>query len=109
MCAIVQNITHDFVRLVALLKSCNGTTILYYRFREPNSMHTLGRLQQAINKPANHTMPANEAKALSVLIFIISLLAEHCNFDRVKTDVPGVLSANLILSQTHLFQLLLPI
>jgi hypothetical protein len=97
------------VRLVALLKSCNGTTIPHCRFREPDSIHALGRLQQAINKPANHTMPANEAKALSILIFIVSLLAEHCNFDRVKTDVPGVLSANLIRPQTHLFQLLLPI
>jgi hypothetical protein len=50
----------------------------------------LGRLQQAIKKPASHIMPANEAKALSILIFIVSLLAEHCNFDRLKIDVPGM-------------------
>ena len=27
MCAVVQNLTHDFVRLVALAKSCNGMNI----------------------------------------------------------------------------------
>jgi cohesin loading factor subunit SCC2 len=32
MCTVVQNLTHDFVRLVALAKSCNGMTILLISF-----------------------------------------------------------------------------
>jgi len=30
MCTVVQNLTHDFVRLVALAKSCNGTVFFVF-------------------------------------------------------------------------------
>ncbi|KAI0051083.1 hypothetical protein FA95DRAFT_1554896 [Auriscalpium vulgare] len=63
LCAVVQNLTHDFARLVGLLKSCNA------------------RLQAMIKKTG--LAPA-DVKALSILIFIISLLVEHCNFDKLR-------------------------
>ncbi|KAI0927411.1 hypothetical protein AcV5_007956 [Taiwanofungus camphoratus] len=68
MCAIVQHITHDFGRLVALLRSCNA------------------RLQQAIAKPLSQNMTPPEQRALSILLFIASLLCEHCAFDRLRLE-----------------------
>ncbi|EIW81234.1 hypothetical protein CONPUDRAFT_165445 [Coniophora puteana RWD-64-598 SS2] len=68
ICMVVKHLTHDFTRLVGLLKSCNL------------------RLQQAINRPANQEMNQMEAKSLSILIFIVSLLAEHCDFDHLREE-----------------------
>ncbi|KAI9448916.1 sister chromatid cohesion C-terminus-domain-containing protein [Russula earlei] len=73
LCAVVQNLTHDFTRLVGLLKSCNA------------------RLQSAAQRKQ---MTAPDLRTLSILIFIISLLVEHCNFDRLRTEQPD-LSADL--------------
>ncbi|KAF9806781.1 hypothetical protein IEO21_08541 [Rhodonia placenta] len=68
MCAIVLHITHDFGRLVALLKSCNA------------------RLQQAIRRPPSQVMTTSEQRALSILLFIVSLLCEHCPFDQIRAE-----------------------
>ncbi|KAG8214779.1 hypothetical protein J3R82DRAFT_9915 [Butyriboletus roseoflavus] len=67
MCGVVQHLTHDFHRLVALLKSCNA------------------RLQQAIVR-SSETMTAVETRSLSILIFIVSLLGEHCDFDHLRVE-----------------------
>ncbi|KAG2115459.1 hypothetical protein DEU56DRAFT_932992 [Suillus clintonianus] len=74
MCGAVQHLTHDFNRLVALVKSCNA------------------RLQQAIARPASYQMTAVENRTLSILIFIVALLGEHCDFDRLRDDHPDFLS-----------------
>ncbi|KXN83113.1 Protein rad9 [Leucoagaricus sp. SymC.cos] len=68
MCVVVQHLTQDFIRLVNLLKSCNG------------------RLQQAIKRPVSNQMSQNDVRALLVLVFIVALLGEHCNFDRLRTE-----------------------
>ncbi|KZT11764.1 uncharacterized protein LAESUDRAFT_733751 [Laetiporus sulphureus 93-53] len=68
MCSIVEHITHDFGRLVALLRSCNA------------------RLQQATAKPVSQAMSNPEQRALTILLFIVSLLCEHCNFDRIRLE-----------------------
>lgn len=68
MCTVVHNLTRDFVRIVALLKSCNG------------------RLQKAISGPALEQQDLKGMKALSILIFIVSLLAEHMNFDELRSE-----------------------
>ncbi|KAI0366939.1 hypothetical protein BV20DRAFT_951369 [Pilatotrama ljubarskyi] len=68
MCATVHHITHNFDRIVGLLRSCNA------------------RLQQAIKKPSSQTLAAAEQRALSILLFITSLLCEHCNFDRLRIE-----------------------
>ncbi|KAI0823297.1 hypothetical protein BC628DRAFT_1504458 [Trametes gibbosa] len=68
MCATVHHITHNFDRIVGLLRSCNA------------------RLLQAIKKPNTQTLIAAEQRALSILLFITSLLCEHCNFDRLRID-----------------------
>ncbi|KAG1743247.1 uncharacterized protein EDB91DRAFT_1126495 [Suillus paluster] len=68
MCGAVQHLTHDFNRLVALVKSCNA------------------RLQQAIARPTSYQMTAVENRTLSILIFIVALLGEHCDFDRLRDE-----------------------
>ncbi|KAJ7605513.1 hypothetical protein DFH06DRAFT_257355 [Mycena polygramma] len=72
MCTVVQCLTHDFQRLVALLKSCNG------------------RIQQTIKRATAGPLPANDIRTVSVLIIIIALLGEHCDFERIRRDAPAV-------------------
>ncbi|KAI6114285.1 sister chromatid cohesion C-terminus-domain-containing protein [Pisolithus sp. B1] len=67
MCGSVQHLTHDFHRLVALLKSCNA------------------RLQQAISRKTGEMTPV-EIRTLSILIFIVALLGEHCDFDKLRAE-----------------------
>ncbi|KAG0704778.1 hypothetical protein DFH29DRAFT_981273 [Suillus ampliporus] len=74
MCGAVQHLTHDFNRLVALVKSCNA------------------RLQQAIARPVSYQMTAVENRTLSILIFIVALLGEHCDFDRLRDEHPDFVS-----------------
>src|ERR1700729_144586 len=92
MCTVVQNLTHDFVRLVALAKSCNGTIFFIfekYYFAQSYDILDLARLQQALARPATQKMTPVEARTLSILIFIVSLLSEHCNFDRLRLENDG--------------------
>ncbi|KAF8158512.1 hypothetical protein B0H34DRAFT_797892 [Crassisporium funariophilum] len=72
MCIVVQHLSHDFVRLVNLIKSCNA------------------RLQQIIKRPASQELNANDVRALVILIFIVSLLAENCNFDTLRNEKPAL-------------------
>lgn len=48
----------------------------------------LGRLQQAIQRPTTQAIAPNEVKALSILIFIVCLLAEHCDFNSIRDSHP---------------------
>ncbi|KLO06964.1 hypothetical protein SCHPADRAFT_1002012 [Schizopora paradoxa] len=68
LCAVVQHLTHDFKRLAALLKSCNM------------------RVQQFIKRPAEKALSPQESRALTMLMYIVSLLGEHAGFDAVRTQ-----------------------
>jgi len=50
----------------------------------------VARLQQNINRPATSQMGPNDIRTLLILIFIVALLGEYCNFDRLRTEVEGV-------------------
>ncbi|KAG2340137.1 hypothetical protein BDR05DRAFT_553803 [Suillus weaverae] len=89
MCGAVQHLTHDFNRLVALVKSCNA------------------RLQQAIARPFSHQMTAVEKRTLSILIFIVALLGEHCDFDRLRDDHPDLNSVSPGPIVEHIYKSLL--
>ncbi|KAG9315547.1 hypothetical protein JVU11DRAFT_3168 [Chiua virens] len=69
ICGVVQHLTHDFHRLVALLKSCNA------------------RIQQSITRNSEAMTPV-ETRTLSILIFIVALLGEHCDFDHLRIERP---------------------
>lgn len=86
MCAVVQNLTHDFGRLVALVKSCNGMWAQLSFVSYSNIQHFLARLQQAIARPSTLVMNPQEVRALSILIFIVALLGEHCDFDLLRVE-----------------------
>ncbi|KAG7088631.1 hypothetical protein E1B28_012603 [Marasmius oreades] len=70
ICIVVRHLTHDFGRLIALLKSCNA------------------RMQEAIKRPSDEPLAPNNARGLITLIYLISLLAEHCNFDQLRVEQP---------------------
>ncbi|KAA1473731.1 hypothetical protein DENSPDRAFT_882264 [Dentipellis sp. KUC8613] len=70
MCAVVQNLTHEYRRLTGLLKSCNNRT------------------QEFLEKDTTTAMKPNDMRALSILIYIVSLLAEHCDFDQLRNETP---------------------
>ncbi|KAJ7719905.1 sister chromatid cohesion C-terminus-domain-containing protein [Mycena metata] len=74
MCTVVQCLTHEFSRLVALLKSCNA------------------RIQQYIKRAATTPLTPSDIRSLSILIVIIALLGEHCDFERMRKEAPAVVS-----------------
>jgi cohesin loading factor subunit SCC2 len=43
-------------------------------------------------------MTAVENRTLSILIFIVALLGEHCDFDRLRDDHPGKAIENIQIS-----------
>ncbi|KAG6812718.1 radiation sensitive protein rad9 [Tricholoma furcatifolium] len=86
MCIVVQHLTHDFTRLVNLLKSCNA------------------RLQAAIKSPPSKDMSANDVRALSILIFIVALLGEHCDYDAIRRDHPELASDITSISQESIIE-----
>jgi len=45
-----------------------------------------GRIQQAIRRPKSQGGESNDVRALLLVIFIASLLVEHCDFDRIRTE-----------------------
>ncbi|KIP08264.1 hypothetical protein PHLGIDRAFT_127100 [Phlebiopsis gigantea 11061_1 CR5-6] len=67
LCTVVQHLTLEFKRLVSLLRSCSS------------------RLLSFAKTPIDK-ISAQETRALTVLILIVALLCEHCNFDQLRTD-----------------------
>lgn len=47
------------------------------------------RLQQYIAKPTLDKLSPPEQRILFILLCIVSLLCEHCSFDRLRLDHPG--------------------
>uniref|UniRef100_D8PZC4 Sister chromatid cohesion protein n=1 Tax=Schizophyllum commune (strain H4-8 / FGSC 9210) TaxID=578458 RepID=D8PZC4_SCHCM len=68
ICAVVKHLTHDYGRLVNLLKSCHN------------------RLQSVLK--AGGAITDKQVIPQTVLILIVSLLAEHCNFDALRIEHP---------------------
>ncbi|KAG6372819.1 sister chromatid cohesion C-terminus-domain-containing protein [Boletus reticuloceps] len=85
LCGSVQHLTHDFHRLIALLKSCNA------------------RIQQAIVR-RDAAMSAVETRTLSILIFIVSLLGEHCDFDQLRVERPEFATELNGVSEGHIVE-----
>jgi cohesin loading factor subunit SCC2 len=44
-----------------------------------------------VKRPASQEMNPAEIRALIILIFIVSLLAENCNFDTLRKENPSAL------------------
>lgn len=83
LCAVVQHVTHEYRRLVALVKSCSGrypSAVVYF----VSSYLLSGRLQQTVTRPANSPTSQQDIRALPILVLIVALLCEHCNFDALR-------------------------
>jgi hypothetical protein len=50
-----------------------------------------------MEKPA-HSMNADGLKTLSMLIIIVSLLVEHCDFDRLREEQPSTCTSMTLFS-----------
>jgi len=94
MCAVVQCLTRDFLRLVNLLKSCNGAIVVISPLLLilPSS----GLLQKFVAKPVNTQLSAADSRSLSMLILIVSLLCEHCDFDHLSEQREGMYEVSLV-------------
>ncbi|KAJ7070155.1 hypothetical protein C8F01DRAFT_1364201 [Mycena amicta] len=69
MCTVVQCLTHDFLRLIGLLKSCN----------------TL--IQRSLQ-----TSAGGDPRALAVVIVITALVCEHSDFEKIRREHPATAS-----------------
>ncbi|KAG9101090.1 Sister chromatid cohesion protein 2 [Ceratobasidium sp. 370] len=82
LCAVVHHITHDYQRLVALLRSCNA------------------RLVQVLAK--QNQPNAQEIATLSILALIVSLLGEHSDFDKIREEQPTLKPSIDAIKQTSI-------
>ncbi|TDL22099.1 hypothetical protein BD410DRAFT_770589 [Rickenella mellea] len=91
LCVVVRHLTHDYVRLVALLKSCNG------------------RMAQFIKRSG--PLPAQDLRALPMLVYIVSLLGEHSDFDHIRDEHKEIASELNSISEgpiiRHIYQSIL--
>ena len=53
------------------------------------SLLHIARLQQLIKRPTTQELGQNDLRALVMLIFIVALLAENCNFDNLRQEHPS--------------------
>ena len=58
---------------------------------------TTARLQQMLNKPSSHELGQNDVRALIMLILIVALLAENCNFDDLRKEHPSMTAVSVNL------------
>ncbi|TFK69516.1 protein rad9 [Pluteus cervinus] len=65
LCTVVRNLTHDFIPLINLVKSINV------------------KVQAAIRRPSTE-MTSQEVISLTMIIYIVSLLGEYCDFDQLR-------------------------
>ncbi|KAG8956027.1 Sister chromatid cohesion protein 2 [Tulasnella sp. 424] len=90
-CAVVKHLTHDYQRVVGLLKSCNGR------------VKTLGARPDNVNPQA--------LRSLIIIAFMISLLCEHCDFDSLRSEhpdlAPDIDSVSKLPIADHVYEVLL--
>ncbi|EKM54090.1 uncharacterized protein PHACADRAFT_162472 [Phanerochaete carnosa HHB-10118-sp] len=76
LCVVVQHLTLEFKRLVSLLRSC------------------ISRLLTLVKTSTDDIVP-RDIRALPILILIVALLCEHCNFEQLRTDASPVTDETL--------------
>jgi hypothetical protein len=53
-------------------------------------------LRVYIDKSGNQVLNGSETRALSILIYIVSLLCENCDFDRLSDEREGISRATIV-------------
>jgi cohesin loading factor subunit SCC2 len=51
-----------------------------------------GRIQQSIKRAVAGQLSAPDIRTLGILIVIIALLGEHCDFGRIRKESPAVVA-----------------
>ncbi|KAH7103288.1 hypothetical protein BKA62DRAFT_696412 [Auriculariales sp. MPI-PUGE-AT-0066] len=67
ICSVVQHLSHDYILLANFLKSCDN------------------KMQEFIKRRSAELQPS-QLKSLSILIIIVSLLTQHCDFDKLRSE-----------------------
>lgn len=49
----------------------------------------LGRVNQFIGRPKSAALGPQDIRALTMVVYIVALLGEHCNFEQVRAEHPG--------------------
>jgi len=85
-CSVIKHLTHDYSRLVGLLKSCNGKYSCQLLL---NSSHKyeIARIQHFISNKQKISGP--QLRPLVIIVYMASLLCEHCDFDDLRQEKPG--------------------
>ncbi|KAG8814407.1 Sister chromatid cohesion protein 2 [Serendipita sp. 401] len=73
-CVVVNKLTHEFGRVIGLLKSC------------------LARLNDAAKKYQLEPTNATLNRQIQLLVCMVALIGEHCNLDKVREDRPDLIS-----------------
>ena len=87
LCVVVNHQTHEHGRLVGLLKSCLGQSP--YVFWARLSCSIPGRLKDTLNKHLQQPENTMVLRQMQLLICMVGLLGEHCDFDQVRLDRQG--------------------
>ena len=93
MCVVTQHLTLEFKRLVMLLKSCSGEPRLLQALLL--NAHTISARLTVFADTSASKAATSDTRALPVLILIVALLCEHCNFDELRGDHSPVTDESL--------------
>jgi len=52
-------------------------------------MSILDRIEQFVKRPGGSTLNPQDLRALTMLVYIVSLLGEHAELDRIKEQNQG--------------------
>ncbi|KAG8957597.1 Sister chromatid cohesion protein 2 [Tulasnella sp. 419] len=83
-CTVVQHLTQDLARLTGLLKSCNA------------------RVRKLTSQPETVVGPVQ--RALIIVIWMLVLLCENCDFDRLRNEKPASIRAPVLRCLGTLFK-----
>jgi cohesin loading factor subunit SCC2 len=96
LCAVVNNLTRDYERIIKILSSCVGETKM--NLFPPRSVLTLDRISLFANSAkleavrrefkASGALPP-EQRTFAPMLFIVACLGEHCDFDEIRSISAG--------------------
>jgi cohesin loading factor subunit SCC2 len=88
ICVVVRHLTHDYKRLVTLLKSCNGEILFSVSRPHVADGGRPARLRTYVDRQGNTLSPA-DTSVVATLMCITSLIVEHCDFDKLRDEQTG--------------------
>lgn len=83
-CAVVTHLTKDYGRLIQILRACEGEPIVcIYSEME---LISSARLQSMMAQHRANGQISQAPQAITMTLYLVALLAEHCNLDQVALE-----------------------